>query len=80
MTSKDLVFYRTRLELTQKDLSRALCVSTWAVISWEAGKRNMPTCVEKLFCLLYDLPFKEPDMDNVRYDEADQPEFAFPSS
>ena len=58
MTGPELKQHRKELELTQKELARELCVTVRAVVSWETGSRNMPPCVEKLFCLLYDIPFK----------------------
>lgn len=58
MTGPELKQHRKELELTQKELAKALCVTVRAVVSWETGSRNMPPCVEKLFCLLYNIPFK----------------------
>ena len=57
MTSDQLKQYRQSLGLTQSQLASELCVTRRAVISWETGSRSMPLPVEKLFCLLYDLPF-----------------------
>lgn len=58
MTADELKQYRRSLRLTQLQLASELCVTRRAVISWESGSRSMPLPVEKLFCLLYDLPFK----------------------
>ena len=58
MIGPELKQHRKELELTQKELARELCVTVRAVVSWETGSRNMPPCVEKLFCLLYDIPLK----------------------
>lgn len=60
MTGDELKKHRSALGLTQSDLSVALCVTKRAVVSWETGTRNMPLCAEKLFCLLYDIPFTPP--------------------
>lgn len=57
MTGEQLKKYRQELHLTQAQLARELCVTRRAVVSWETNSRNMPLPVEKLFCLLYDLPF-----------------------
>ena len=58
MTGPELKQHRKELELTQKELAKELCVTVRAVVSWETGSRNMPPCVEKLFCLLYNISFK----------------------
>lgn len=60
MTGEELKKHRAALHLTQSELSLALCVTVRAVVSWETGTRNMPLCAEKLFCLLYDIPFAPP--------------------
>lgn len=57
MTSDQLKQYRVSLGLTQAQLASELCVTRRTVISWETGARSMPLPVEKLFCLLHDLPF-----------------------
>lgn len=57
MTGDQLKQYRQSLRLTQAQLASELCVTRRAVISWESGSRSMPLPVEKLFCILYDLPF-----------------------
>jgi len=57
MTPSELKNHRKNLNLTQAQLAGELCVTRRAVVSWETGSRNMPPCVEKLFCLLYDLPY-----------------------
>jgi transcriptional regulator with XRE-family HTH domain len=58
MKPDELKDHRKRLNLTQKELAKELCVTVRAVVSWETGTRNMPLSVEKLFCLLFDLPFR----------------------
>lgn len=60
MTGDELKKHRAALHLTQHDLSLALCVTVRAVVSWETGTRHMPLCAEKLFCLLYGIPFTPP--------------------
>ena len=60
MTADQLKQYRKSLHLTQSQLASELCVTRRAVISWETGSRSMPLPVEKLFCLLHDLPFNLP--------------------
>jgi DNA-binding transcriptional regulator YiaG len=60
MTPEQLKKHRADLNLTQSDLAVALCVTRRAVVSWETGTRNMPLCAEKLFCLLYGIPFTPP--------------------
>lgn len=60
MTPEELKKYRSALRLTQADVALALCVTVRAVVSWETGTRNMPLCAEKLFCMLYGLPFTPP--------------------
>lgn len=60
MTGEELKNHRAALGITQLELAVALCVTKRAVVSWETGTRNMPVCVEKLFCLLYDIPFTPP--------------------
>lgn len=57
MTADQLKQYRVSLGLTQSQLASELCVTRRAVISWETGSRSMPLPVEKLFCILYNLPF-----------------------
>lgn len=57
MTPSELKNHRKALKLSQGELARELCVTRRAVVSWETGSRNMPPCVEKLFCLLYNLPY-----------------------
>ena len=51
---------RSDLGITQRDLATALCVSVRTVISWETGTRTMPLCCQRLFCMLYGLPFDVP--------------------
>jgi transcriptional regulator with XRE-family HTH domain len=65
MQPDDIRRYRKELGLTQAQLSRELCVTRRALISWECGERRMPLSVEKLFCLLYSLPFN-PSSDRLR--------------
>jgi DNA-binding transcriptional regulator YiaG len=60
MSPEQLKKHRAALHLTQAELALALCVTVRAVVSWETGTRNMPACCEKLFCLLYGLPFTPP--------------------
>lgn len=60
MKASDIKKYRKELKLTQEQLASELCVTRRALISWETGARVMPLCVEKLFCLLYGLPFVVP--------------------
>lgn len=57
MTPEDLKRYRLSLGLTQRELAVALCVSVRSVVAWETGTRNMPPSCQKLFCILYGLPF-----------------------
>ena len=57
MTGDQLKQHRQSLHLTQSQLASELCVTRRAVISWETGARSIPLPVEKLFCLLFDLPF-----------------------
>ena len=57
---EDLKRKRENLGLSQKDLAVALCVSVRTVVSWETGSRNMPLCCQRLFCMLYGLPFTLP--------------------
>lgn len=52
--------YREDLQLTQRELATVLCVSVRTVIAWETGSRNMPLCCQRLFCMLYGLPFDVP--------------------
>lgn len=56
----DLKVQREKLSLTQRELAIALCVSVRTVIAWETGTRNMPLCCQRLFCMLYGLPFSIP--------------------
>lgn len=65
MTPEELKRHRASLGLTQTDLAVALCVTRRAVVSWETGTRNMPLCAEKLFCLLYGIPFVPPSASAV---------------
>lgn len=65
MTPERLRQCRKDLKLTQAQLARELCVTRRAVVSWETGTRNMPPTAEKLFCILYDLPFQSPDVDLI---------------
>ena len=58
MDSHTLHCKRVQLGLTQKELAKQLCVSPASVSLWESGKRTFPLPVEKLFCLLYDIPFE----------------------
>ena len=58
MKPEELKELRKRLNLTQKELAKELCVTVRAVVSWETGTRNMPLSIEKLLCLIYDLPFR----------------------
>lgn len=60
MTGAELKKHRLSLNLTQKELAVSLCVTLRCVISWETGSRNMPPVAEKLFCLLFNLPFHSP--------------------
>jgi len=57
MSPDDLKRYRKDFKLTQKQLAKELCVTVRAVVSWETGSRNMPLSIEKLFCILFNLPF-----------------------
>ena len=57
MKPEQIKQHRKALKLTQGELARELCVTRRALVSWETGSRNMPPCVEKLFCLLYNLPY-----------------------
>lgn len=67
MTGSELKQHRQCLDLTQKELAVSLCVTVRAVVSWETGSRNMPACCERLFCLLYGLPFvmRQPVIDDL---------------
>lgn len=58
MNPDELKSYRKEFKLTQSELAKDLCVTTRAVVSWEGGNRNMPRAIEKLFCLLYGIEFK----------------------
>ena len=55
-----LKYHRVAFSLSQRDLATALCVSVRTVIAWETGTRNMPLCCQRLFCMLYGLPFDIP--------------------
>lgn len=61
MTGKDFKEHRKDLRLTREQLARELCVSVYTLDSWETDRRAIPACCEKLFCILYNLPFKGPD-------------------
>ena len=67
MTPEDIKKHRKELGLKQAQLSGELCVTIRALRSWENGFRVMPLCVEKLFCLLYNIPFKPPESDRQKY-------------
>lgn len=74
MNIEDLRRYRKQFKMTQKDLARELCVSYWTVVSWETGKREIPFCCQKLFCILHGIDFKEPE--NIS-ENVDQMNFEF---
>ena len=58
MKSNELKQHRKELGLTQRELAKELCVTVRAVVSWETNTRKMPKSVEKLFCILYGIEFK----------------------
>jgi DNA-binding XRE family transcriptional regulator len=55
MESKEFLNIRHELEMTQKQLSRVLCVSTKAIQSFEQGWRNIPTYIQREMLLLLSL-------------------------
>lgn len=64
MTGKEFKEHRKALKLTREQLSRDLCVSVYTLDSWETDRRAIPACCEKLFCTLYNLPFKNPTVQD----------------
>lgn len=66
MTSKQLQRYRLEKGFTQGQVALNMCVARSTYIAWENGY-NMPKSAEKLFCLLYEIPFKNP---NKKHDKA----------
>ena len=55
MDNKEFSKIRRELELSQKGLSRIVCVSLKAIQSFEQGWRNVPTHVEREMLLLSSL-------------------------
>jgi len=60
MTGIELKKHRKDLKLSRESLAFDLCVSVETINSWESGRRNIHPGFEKLFCTLYDIPFKAP--------------------
>lgn len=59
MTSKQFQLHRVEKGLTQKRLAIELCVSKPTLTRWETSQKP-PLIAQKLFCLIYDIPFKDP--------------------
>jgi len=64
MDNSEFSKIRNKLEMTQNQLSRVLCVSPKAVQSFEQGWRNVPTHVEREMLLLLSLK-KSANMDRT---------------
>lgn len=60
----------SELGLTQKEVSKSLCVSESAVSLWLSGDRKIPRSIEKLFCLVYGYEY---DPSSDCYDDENQP-------
>lgn len=59
MTAKQLKGHRARLGLTIFQMAEAFCVYPGTYARWEYGKTKLPRSMEKLFCLMFDIQFKE---------------------
>ena len=65
----------SELELTQKEVSKSLCVTEGAVSLWLSGDRKIPRSIEKLFCLCYGYEYN-PGCDCL--DDENQPDLFNP--
>lgn len=60
MTGEEFKKYRKDFNLSREQTAFDLCVSKSTIDSWESERRNIPLCCEKLFCLIYGIPFNFP--------------------
>jgi DNA-binding transcriptional regulator YiaG len=68
MTAEQMKKNRKDLKLTREQLAHDLCVSKATIDSWESGRRVIPLSCEKLFCVLYNLPFVHPSIRLQAFD------------
>jgi DNA-binding transcriptional regulator YiaG len=62
MSSNDIQKLRTKLNLTQRELSEAFGLyDGFSISRWETGRRKPNEIIRRLFCLLNDLPTREAD-------------------
>lgn len=57
MVKMSLAAARVNKGLTQKEASKALCISNKTLCNWEAGKSFPNAAQIKELCALYDLPY-----------------------
>lgn len=68
MTAKQLKNHRKRLGMNQTQMAKHLCVAFSTYCRWEQNVIKFPLPIEKLFCLMFDIPFKE--KNNKAYSES----------
>lgn len=72
MTSKQLKEHRSGLGITQTQMAVNLCVSRIAYHRWENGNK-IPLSIQKLYCLMYGVPFKNPKTSKANKESPDLP-------
>lgn len=70
MTSKQLKSHRLELGLTQAQVADEMFVTRKTYSGWESLGRKFPLSAQKLFCLMYNIPFKNPHSKNKAFDNS----------
>lgn len=75
MTGSEFKRFRVERNLSKIQLAHDLCVTVYTLDSWETDRRSIPLPVQKLFHLLYGIPFAQPqNIDKYDYVTQNTPE------